>query len=276
MATAARGFAASRIRKSVQNRGSSAAGAPSEGTTTCNNEREIAARTMEKPLDDQKDVSSRPRDLSYVFKLAANLGSYILLSRRLMVTLKSKSGASWLQRILPSKIREMRLFSKRSLVWRDDMESFTVDLMRQRIISELSYLGRRPGTYLVKCTTLDEVSLKKQVAGVLWFRSHPIAASRAREETQNSETERGDQIAARTADAEPPPFATLLLGKEEQFHVLVYNLPHLLGNQHLAELQRRLGIENPETAPFTVIKAKRNTLQAQMWLWKLQMLLDSQ
>ncbi|KAF3011695.1 hypothetical protein E8E14_008091 [Neopestalotiopsis sp. 37M] len=132
-------------------------------------------------------------------------------------------------------------------VWREDMDQFVLQQMREQVVQDLLYLSRLCETdkryYIVKCWGWDDVKFKHKGA-VLWFGN-------------DSEV------------VKPGPFATFDIGSEtgKPTSLIVHNMPMLLG-QELAESTKTQAGALQDGSIFML--AGRRTTDLQLRLWKLQ------
>ncbi|KAI1774401.1 hypothetical protein F4818DRAFT_442547 [Hypoxylon cercidicola] len=161
----------------------------------------------------------------------------------------------------PKQITAMSLKQKSlagKVVWRKDMDTYILDLMRQAIVDDMLYLSRLCSEegrhYIVKCYGWGDVQHKHKGA-VLWF----------------GEPEEG--AGSDQASNEPGPFATFDIQKEDiqgetmTTSVAVHNVPMLLGSEQ-AERIRKEAAALKDGSIFML--AGRRTADLQMKLWKLQ------
>jgi hypothetical protein len=132
-------------------------------------------------------------------------------------------------------------------VWREDMDEFVLQKMREKIIQDLLYLLRLCETkqryYVVKCYGWDDVKFKQKGA-VLWF---------------------GD---GEGEGPEPGPLATFDVHTEtSKMSLVVHNMRMLLGSE-LADKIRTEAAIIKDGSIFML--AGRRTTDLQLKLWKLQ------
>ncbi|RDW83319.1 hypothetical protein BP5796_04810 [Coleophoma crateriformis] len=132
-----------------------------------------------------------------------------------------------------------------STIWRPDMDVLVLELLRRRLVESLRYCARLQKGYLVPCTDWEVAKGKGQVGAFLWLEG----------EESNS-------------DSNPSEFATLDIERGKAHKTPVHNLPALLGGELIKELKEELPsvFENKILA----LKHKRNTVDLQLRLWKLQ------
>ncbi|KAK6951572.1 hypothetical protein Daesc_006094 [Daldinia eschscholtzii] len=144
------------------------------------------------------------------------------------------------------------------VVWRKDMDSCILDMMRQGIADDILYLSalcaENKRYYIVKCYGWDDVRYKYNGA-ILWF-GEP-------EEDATSGRTRG----------EPGPFATFgvektdIQGTRYITSVAVHNMPMLLGSEQADRIRKEADTLNDGSI---FMLAGRRTTDVQLKLWKLQ------
>ncbi|OTA90167.1 hypothetical protein M434DRAFT_33809 [Hypoxylon sp. CO27-5] len=184
--------------------------------------------------------------------------AYVLARRDLLssFTIK-KSGFEHGERRLTGISPRYRSLAK-TVVWRRDMDTYILGLMRQDIVNDLMYLSKlcteNGRYYIVKCWGWNDVQYKHKGA-VLWF-GEP-------DEDANSNQ----------AHNQPGPFATFefqktdIQGQPLTETVVVHNLPMLLG----AEQAKHVKDEAAALRDGSIFMlAGRRTTKLQLKLWKLQ------
>ncbi|KAH0542548.1 hypothetical protein FGG08_003053 [Glutinoglossum americanum] len=134
------------------------------------------------------------------------------------------------------------------IIWRQDMHEFVLRLLRKRVWDEAKHMAVQRS----RCATLEEVQWKKQVGFVLWFGRPPG------KHTDSSTREVGDG---------PAKYATIVT-RRPTTKAAVYNLPRLLGHELTGALRKIFELEPHNEA--VVVKLRRSTAPAVMWLWKLE------
>ncbi|KAL8721087.1 MAG: hypothetical protein Q9225_002159 [Loekoesia sp. 1 TL-2023] len=171
-------------------------------------------------------------------------GSYIVsqaVAIRFMSEIKRKS-----YRQIPHRWRLDTRFKADDIVWREDMDTFMLDLMRKKAVGLLKHLSSRPAAYVVKCEGYEDIEHKNQSGAALWL-------GKPREEELPIDSK-----------APPPPYA--MVKYRSARHIPVYNLPALLGLGYLRQLRDSSQLFDGTLA---VVKQKRNTVETLMHLWKL-------
>lgn len=144
------------------------------------------------------------------------------------------------------------------IVWREDMDKFVLEILRENVARRLVYLASSTAAYISSCRDHEHISKHHQVCAVLWL-------------GPNSEDTVGmgflEKDGAATGDfgeSGPPPYA---MHHYKNHYIPVYNLLTLLGPTKLRYLR-----ENKSShfgKQYAVIKMRRLTLEVQLELWKL-------
>ncbi|KAL8766113.1 MAG: hypothetical protein Q9209_007011 [Squamulea sp. 1 TL-2023] len=98
-------------------------------------------------------------------------GSHIVAQQsamRMVSTLKHKS----YMQILPQRWKLDARFKSDHIVWRKDMDTFVLDLMRKRATKTLKYLSSQPAAYIVPCQDYESIQDRHQPGAVLWLGQH--------------------------------------------------------------------------------------------------------
>ncbi|RYP08529.1 hypothetical protein DL764_001860 [Monosporascus ibericus] len=179
--------------------------------------------------------------------------AYALARKDLFAAFKTE-GSGFMnshKRLFGGSSSRYRIFGGRA-VWREDMDTYILDLMRREVVDHLLYLSRlcveQARYYIVRCYGWDDVQHKHKGA-LLWFQN---------------ETE---------GEALPGPFATFdthtrnLQGENNPVTVAVHNMPMLLGDEQAARLKSEARVFG-EGSIFML--AGRRTADLQANLWRLQ------
>lgn len=148
--------------------------------------------------------------------------------------------------MIPHRWKQDTRFKTDDIVWREDMDSFVLDLMRKKALRLLEYLSSKPAAYIARCEDYAEVQGKHQPGAVLWL------------------GDPGGDANSNPDEEPPPPFA--MVKYRLASHIPVFNLAALLGSEYLAKLRDSSRLF---TGTMAVIKQKRNALTTLMHLWKL-------
>ncbi|KAI2777967.1 hypothetical protein F4815DRAFT_447769 [Daldinia loculata] len=144
------------------------------------------------------------------------------------------------------------------VVWRQDMDSCILDMMRQGIVDDIMYLSRLCAEYwrhyIVKCYGWDDVQYKHNGA-ILWF------------------GEPDEDVKAGQTHSQPGPFATFgvqkidIQGETYTTSVAVHNMHMLLGSKQANRIKKEAA-SLKDGSIFML--AGRRTTNLQLKLWKLQ------
>lgn len=166
-------------------------------------------------------------------------GSHIIAHQSALRLISNLKQRSYMQ-ILPHRWKNDARFKADQIIWRKDMDTFVLELLRKRAVKLLQYLGTRPAAYVVPCQDYEDIQNKHQAGAVLW-------------------------LGGPNADKDhPPPYA--MMGFKSSGRIPLYNLPALLGSEHLSQLR---GASKIFDSTLAVIKRKHNTAECQLHLWKL-------
>ncbi|KAI9707480.1 MAG: hypothetical protein M1836_000441 [Candelina mexicana] len=221
---------------------------------------EGSANARISPVGIQHSVAQRPK----AEKLPANQPEGRMVGRRSVVRdsqLQVGKYKGWNQ-ILPRRLQEKNIVKIREIIWREDMETFILKLLRDRIIQRLRHLLHGGSGYLAKSIDgFDGVKDDMGVGCVLWLGP---STSPLQEENGGSFEPRMPPLPPRAQFDDSLDLMTI---EYSEGQVPIHNLLKLLGRAHL-ELLRSFG-------PFfdsevVVIKYKLNTLPARRQLWRLQ------
>ncbi|KAL8708215.1 MAG: hypothetical protein Q9220_006885 [cf. Caloplaca sp. 1 TL-2023] len=172
-------------------------------------------------------------------------GSNIIAQQSAMRFMSNVKHKTYLQ-MLPHRWKLDPRFKADEVVWRKDMDSFVLDLMRKQLVKSLQYLGSRPAAYISQCEVFEDIQKKHQPGAVLW-----LGEPGSDHEPQTNE--------------EAPPFYAMVKYRDAG-HIPVYHIPLLLGTDYLQQLRNS---DKTFGATLVVIKHKRNTLDTLMQLWKM-------
>ena len=200
-------------------------------------------------LDDTPNTAE-PNNPHHAAQLPTPIHEYILSRRPLLSAFQiTKSSYDSVPKSLGRLMRAWE--GPRKLVshanFREDMDTFVLELMRRRIVESLAYLVQRKKGYVTGCRDWEDAKRRKQVAAMLW------TVDPEREEKRS------------------PEFGTLRMrkGKAEGGMVPVYDLWRLLGEEHLGKL-RAMCENGLWESDVLVLKHKRVTVETQLKLWKLE------
>ncbi|XXG99631.1 hypothetical protein Hte_005972 [Hypoxylon texense] len=193
--------------------------------------------------------------------------AYVLARQDLLssFTVKKSGFGSAPKQITNANFRQKSLVDK--VVWREDMDTYILDRMRQAIVDDLLYVsGLVAGAgryYIVKCYGWGDVQYKHKGA-VLWF-GEP-----------DDDDEGGASSSDRTSSSssnEPGPFATFdiqkndIQGEAMTTTVAVHNMSMLLGPEQARRVKEQAAVLKDGNL---FMLAGRRTTDLQLKLWKLQ------
>ncbi len=199
-------------------------------------------------------------------------GSYYLSSRSALHLL-STSRRKFLIRTLPPRWKRDPSLKIFDLVWRQDMDTFVLELLRKHVVRVLKYAATSFATHLHTDVIDSKLPGHRDVAAVLWL-GKPLPYGEDSTITQGHEAE--DRAAADkdphscyslenpAASAKPSPFYAMF--PHQGASIPIYNLPALLGPEHL-QILRTFG--SGFQAETTYITRKIKTVELQMALWRL-------
>ena len=183
-------------------------------------------------------------------------GTYFAAQR---ATIQFISGLNKQQysKLFPYRWKSAAALNTQDIVWREDMDTYVLELMRKNLMRDLQYMSsRQPGH--VASSTYEQVGSHPQLGAALWLGAWDSKSSISVEGTGTD-----GEADLSIGSAGPPPYATLdYRGR----YIPVFNLQTLLGNQPLEQLRGSNSIFQGEIA---VIREERNTVKVQMALWKL-------
>lgn len=171
-------------------------------------------------------------------------GCYIVSQRPAIKLMSDVKRTSYMQ-MVPHRWKMDARFKADDIIWRKDMDTFVLDLMRKKVVKLLKYLSSKPAAYVAKCEDYENIQSKHQPGAVLWLgESNGNAVSKI--------------------NHEPSPYA--MVKYRSACQIPVYNIPALLGPDCLGQLRDS---SEPFKNTLVVIKQKRNTLETLMHLWKM-------
>ncbi|KAK1770703.1 hypothetical protein QBC33DRAFT_512439 [Phialemonium atrogriseum] len=195
-------------------------------------------------------------------KKPAGPTGYVLSRQQLLKEFQEGS------RFLYSKAHQKRLLRQNNphrvgsvlkrAVWREDMDSFLLELMRRRIVEGLLYFSelceREDRKYLIRCGSWEEIKSHDHRGCVLWLG----------QDTSAPQVDRSDQ----QAQTGPGQLATLdIEGGRFGGKLAVHNLRNLLGEDHLARLKESSNVLREGNL---FLLGRRRTVELQLKLWKLE------
>ena len=179
-----------------------------------------------------------------------------LASRQVLAHISSLTPSKYMK-LMPYRWKQDSSIKLIEVVWREDMDTFVLDILRRNISKSLSHLASRPAGYIIPCKTYDSINEHDQVAAVLWLRNDVDIST-------NDEVSTVSALPYHVNGTGPPPYA---MHYHKTRYVPCYNLAALLSPIGIRALQES-GL-NQYRDQFAVVKRKRNTVKVQLELWKL-------
>lgn len=218
--------------------------------------------------------------------------SYFICSQPALKLLTNLKPKSWMS-MIPVAWKSDSWIQADKLVWRKDMDEFVLELQRKKTLALLKLLASSRGGYVASCAGYKFVEDHHQVAAVLWLgastpakiprgrisaadpatlitqqesQDDPTSAGATQLQQEIASTDRNSTLEAEVSaseESEPPFYA---MAKYKSHFIPIYNLPKLLGHEHLARLR---ATHSCVQGTMAVIKKKVRTVRAQLELWKL-------
>lgn len=164
------------------------------------------------------------------------------------------------QKMFPLRWKTGSNLETRGVVWRQDMDTYVLGLLRKDLLTNLKYIASRPAGYMVGCGAYEQIGKHAQVGAALWLGDIAEGPTSTGLEGTGSG---GDTGASSEGSVGPPAYAML---DYRSRHIPLYNLRTLLGLECLEQLKGSNAIFQDK---FVVVKQKRNTVKIQLALWKL-------
>ncbi|OTB02602.1 hypothetical protein M426DRAFT_322523 [Hypoxylon sp. CI-4A] len=184
--------------------------------------------------------------------------SYVLARQDLLSSFTTQ-GTDFYQgykRVVGVTARYRNLAGK--VIWRQDMDTYILDMMRQDIVNDILYLSKLcvedSRYYIVKCYGWDDVQYKHRGA-VLWFGEPDEDAGSDRDRNQPGPFSTFD---IQTKDIHGDPLVT---------SITVHNIPMLLGAEQAKQVKKEAATLNDGSI---FMLAGRRTTKLQLKLWRLQ------
>lgn len=170
--------------------------------------------------------------------------------------------------LLPRAWKEGFGVDAKRIVWREDMDTFVLGLLRKKVYEQLTWLVRRSSGYVVRCYGgYGQIADCHQAAAALWLGHVEVTTGlpRAAESANSNGTTRTEGKIELTGSMQPPsPYTTAdYVGGS----VPIYNLQTLLGEEDMLHLRKSHKIYEGE---IVVIKHKNATVDLQTRLWQLK------
>ncbi|KAG7009955.1 hypothetical protein G7Y79_00001g002270 [Physcia stellaris] len=166
------------------------------------------------------------------------------------------------RKLFPLRWKTGSNLETREVVWRQDMDTYVLGLLRKDLLTNLKYIASRPVGYMVGCGAYEQIGKHAQVGAALWLGD---AAAEGPSSTGFEGTGSGGDTGAASEGSDGPPPAYAMLDYRGRY-IPLYNLRTLLGLEYLEQLK---GLNAIFQNKFVVVKQKRNTVKIQLALWKL-------
>ena len=144
------------------------------------------------------------------------------------------------------------------IVWREDMDTFVLETLRENVARRLAYLASSNAAYISSCRDHEHISKHHQVGAVLWLGPNP------EDTTQAGFPDKVGVATGGSKELGPPPYA---MHHYKNHYIPVYNLLTLLGSTKLRKLRETSSSHFGQQ--YAVIKMRRLTVEVQLELWKL-------
>ena len=193
-------------------------------------------------------------------------GAHILAQHRCLFHVSVMKRREYLG-LLPKSWKDSFGMEAKSIVWREDMATFVLELLRKRVMKQLAWLVCNSSGYVVRCSGgYKQIADSRQAAAALWLGHAGITAvvSNAAEGADSNGTASTEGEMDLKGSMQPPsPYA---MAEYNGRYIPIYNLQTLLGEKHVLNLRESHEIYGGE---ITVIKDKIATLVVQTRLWQL-------
>ena len=165
------------------------------------------------------------------------------------------------RKLFPLRWKTGSNLETREVVWRQDMDTYVLGLLRKDLLTSLKYIASRPVGYMVGCGAYEQIGKHAQVGAALWLGD----IAEGPNSTGLEGTGSGGDTGAASEESDGPPPAYAMLDYRGRY-IPLYNLRTLLGIEYLEQLK---GLNAIFQDKFVVVKQKRNTVKIQLALWKL-------
>ena len=226
--------------------------------------------------------------------------SHIVASKALIQPLAAKLGTEkakqrsyeWNRIVNPSLVKKYSVSTK-SVVYREDMADHILDLLRQRVLHELSHLAGLWANHIQapqKQGLAGVAEEEERVASVLWVGPSPVSSAGMTSDPSAGHAPPYPPATETTAASQPldgsdenrfyhgnfrwdpttgpPPYARVKAKGSMDGFALIYNLPALIGSSRVEALVQTM--KSVRKAEFLIIRHSGQACAAQRWLWKLQ------
>ena len=182
--------------------------------------------------------------------------THLLASRQVLAHVSDLAPAKY-RNMIPHRWKQDPSVKVHDIIWREDMDILVLGILRKNVLMTLSYLASRPAAYIAPCKSYKSIDNHVQVAAVLWLRKSSVTST-------HGEPSIGGASSLHSGETGPPPYA---MHYYKTRYIPCYNLAALLDPTELSALQESW--PGHYSDQLAVIKLKRNTIKAQLELWKL-------
>ncbi len=159
---------------------------------------------------------------------------------------------------MPYRWKQDSSFKVADLVWREDMDTFVLEILRENVARRLAYLASSTAAYISSCRDHEHISKHHQVGAVLWL------GPNSKDTVETGFPNKDEAGTGDFGELGPPPYA---MHHYKNHYIPVYNLLTLLGPTKLRTLRETSSSHFGDQ--YAVIKMKRLTVEVQLELWKL-------
>ena len=227
----------------------------------------LPTQVVSHPDDDESPIANpeetrssllKPDDASATLESPVRIlsSTHFLASRQVLAHVSGLAPAKY-KNMMPIRWRLEPSVKVHDIIWREDMDTLVLDILRRNVSITLSYLASRPAAYITPCKSYKSIDNHVQVAAVLWLRNSAITST-------HGESSNGGAASLDSGETGPPPYA---MHYHKARYIPCYNLAALLGPTQLSALQESW--PGHYSDQLAVIKLKRNTIKVQLELWKL-------
>ena len=185
------------------------------------------------------------------------MGTSYLASQGVLRQL-SKLPESRYRSLMPYRWKQDSNFKVADIVWREDMDTFVLEILRENVARRLAYLASSTAAYISSCRDHEHISKHHQVGAVLWL------GPKSEDTVETGDSDKDGAATDNLGESGPPPYA---MHHYKNQYIPVYNLLTLLGPTKLRSLRESSSSHFGDQ--YAVIKMKRLTVEVQLELWKL-------
>ena len=227
----------------------------------------LQTQAISRPDDDDSPIANpqetrsfflKPDDVSATPEKPIRIlsSTHFLASRHVLAHVSDLTPAKY-RNMIPHRWKQDPSVKVHDIIWREDMDVLVLGILRRNVSMTLSYLASRPAAYIAPCKSYKCIDDHVQVAAVLWLRKFAVTST-------HGESSIGGASSLHCGEIGPPPYA---MHYHKTRYIPCYNLAALLGPTELSALQESW--PDHYSDQLAVIKLKRNTIKAQLQLWKL-------